>query len=65
MPPFLLAAAGLIGAAAVVKLIARETRRVSSRVDAHRPAAPQGPEPEGVRLERDPVTGAYRPRREA
>lgn len=65
MPPFLLAAAGLLGAAAVVKLIARETRRVSARVDAHRPDAAPEAEPRGVPLERDPVTGAYRPRRDA
>ncbi|OZA81187.1 MAG: hypothetical protein B7X76_08270 [Azorhizobium sp. 39-67-5] len=68
MPPFLLAAAGVLGAAALVKLIARESRRVSAQVDAHRVRTDDGkdaPEPAGVKLERDPVTGAYRPRADA
>ena len=64
MPPVLLAAAGLLGAAALARLIGRESRRVSAALDAHRkahPATPEAPEEPGVRLVRDPVTGAYRP----
>lgn len=65
MPPILIAAAGLVGAAALARLVLRESRRVSAKVDAFRaPRRAPGDRPEdvGVRLERDPVTGAYRPR---
>lgn len=63
MPPLLIAAAGIVGVAALARFILRETRRVSDKVDPFRtPAEPR--EDTGIRLERDPVTGAYRPRAE-
>lgn len=60
MPPIIVVALGALGAAAVVKVIAAEARRINAALDRHRAAAPEEPAP--VRLERDPVTGAYRPR---
>ncbi|MEW6257055.1 MAG: hypothetical protein AB1592_13965 [Pseudomonadota bacterium] len=61
MPPLLIAAAGLAGAAALARFMLRESRRVSARVDVFR-SPKDGREDTGIRLERDPVTGAYRPR---
>ncbi len=60
MPPFLLAALGAIGAAALAKFLAAENRRVNETLDKQRPADASVPEP--TPLERDPATGAYRPR---
>ncbi len=60
MPPFLLAALGAIGAAALTKFLAAENRRVNETLDKQRPA--DAPAPEPTPLERDPTTGAYRPR---
>ncbi|WP_127092152.1 hypothetical protein [Aquabacter cavernae] len=61
MPPFLIAAAGLMGAVALTRFVLRESRRVSAKVDIFR-TPPGTQEDTGIRLERDPVTGAYRPR---
>ncbi|TCT08220.1 hypothetical protein [Aquabacter spiritensis] len=63
MPPLVLAALGALGATALARLLVRETRRVNRSLDPHRPN-PDG-EPPGETLERDPETGAYRPRRRA
>nr|WP_029005992.1 hypothetical protein [Azorhizobium doebereinerae] len=63
MPPFLLVALGAIGAAALTKFIATENRRVNDILNKDRP--PEGGEPEPTQLERDPATGAYRPRADA
>ncbi|MBA4791379.1 MAG: hypothetical protein AB1698_11315 [Pseudomonadota bacterium] len=63
MPPLLIAAAGVVGVAALARFILRESRRVSGKVDAFRTPAGDR-EDTGIRLERDPVTGAYRPRAE-
>ena len=60
MPPIVIVALGALGAAAVVKVIAAEARRINATLDRHRTAASDEPAP--VRLERDPVTGAYRPK---
>lgn len=60
MPPFLVVALGAIGAAALAKLIASETRRVNEALDRRRKA--QDGDLKTVRLERDPATGEYRPR---
>lgn len=59
MPPFLIAAAGVIGAIALARVITREARRVNDILDTRR--APASEEPV-ERLERDPHTGEYRPR---
>lgn len=60
MPPFLLVALGAVGAAALTKFLATENRRVNETLDKQRPA--DAPAPEPTPLERDPATGAYRPR---
>lgn len=60
MPPLLVAALGAFGVAALVKLLASETRRVNARMDRQR-AAEDGTL-KTIPLERDPETGAYRPR---
>lgn len=60
MPPFVVVALGALGAAVLAKVIASESRRVNdalSRQKAARNAETAVP------LERDPLTGAYRPRR--
>ncbi|MGU3496994.1 hypothetical protein ACLBXM_23375 [Xanthobacteraceae bacterium A53D] len=62
MPPFLLVALGALGAAALTKFIATENRRVNDILDKQRQAeAGDGTEP-ATQLERDPATGAYRPK---
>lgn len=60
MPPFLVVALGALGAVALVKVIAAETRRINAALDRHR--APNSDEMKTVPLERDPVTGDYRPK---
>lgn len=61
VPPFLVVALGAIGAAALVKILSAEARRVNEALDRRR-AAESG-ELKTVRLQRDPVTGDYRPER--
>jgi len=59
MPPVIIAALGAFGAAALVKLLARESRRVNEELDTVRgEAAADAPRPT---LRRDPRTGEYRP----
>lgn len=60
MPPFLIVALGALGAAALAKVIATESRRVNEALDRQR-AAESGTL-KTVTLERDPATGDYRPR---
>lgn len=60
MAPFLLVALGAVGAAALTKFLATENRRVNETLDKQRPA--DAPVAEPTPLERDPATGAYRPR---
>lgn len=61
MPLFLVVALGAVGAAALTRLIIIETRRVNETLDRQRRDEAQD-EAQPVRLERDPVTGDYRPR---
>lgn len=61
MPPVIVLALGAVGAAALVKLLAKESRRVNAELDATR-RAEEANEPTGrVTLRRDPSTGEYRP----
>lgn len=60
VPPWIIVALGTLGAAALAKLIAAETRKVNDRMDRQR-AAEDG-ELKTIPLVRDPVTGDYRPR---
>ncbi|QTL04846.1 hypothetical protein J5J86_05880 [Aquabacter sp. L1I39] len=59
MPPFLIAAAGVIGAIALARVLTREARRVNDILDTRRTPGDDAP---AERLERDPATGEYRPR---
>ncbi|QRG04734.1 hypothetical protein EZH22_16360 [Xanthobacter dioxanivorans] len=61
MPAFVLVALGALGAVALARVITAETRRINEALDRHR-AADTG-ELETIPLERDPVTGDYRPRK--
>ncbi|MDF2994800.1 MAG: hypothetical protein K0R27_437 [Xanthobacteraceae bacterium] len=67
MPPFLVVAIGAIGAAALMKLLARESRRVNAELDETRRDAGKvnGGKVNGgtshPTLKRDPATGEYRP----
>ncbi|MFG1347647.1 hypothetical protein V5F59_22365 [Xanthobacter autotrophicus DSM 431] len=60
MPPLIVVALGALGAVALAKVIAAETRRVNEALARHR-SAERG-ELKTVPLERDPVTGDYRPK---
>lgn len=60
MPPLFIVALGALGTAALVKILANETRRANARMDRQR-AAETGAL-KTIPLERDPVTGEYRPR---
>jgi hypothetical protein len=60
MPPLVLIALGVLGGAALLRLAAKEGRRVNRELDEIR--AQEASDPEGaVRLRRDPQTGTYRP----
>lgn len=62
MPPLIVWALGVIGAAVLVKVLAKQARRIHAGLRP-KDAAPGAPLREGVRtLERDPVTGIYRPK---
>ena len=58
MPPVILWAAGIIGAAIVGRLIYREGQRVNAVLHPERPAEA----PPLRTLERDPKSGVYRPK---
>lgn len=62
MPPFLVVAIGAIGAAALMKLLARESRRVNAELDEpRRDAGKVNGGATNPTLRRDPETGEYRP----
>ena len=62
MPPFLVVAIGAIGAVALMKLLARESRRVNAELDETRRDAGKVNQDAGhPTLKRDPATGEYRP----
>lgn len=61
VPQLLIATLGALAAAVLAKVIASESRRVNEALDRNRAARTAEEEPV-TRLERDPVTGTYRPR---
>lgn len=61
VPQLLIAALGALAAAVLAKVIAAESRRVNDALDRGRAARAPADTPV-TRLERDPETGAYRPR---
>lgn len=61
MPPLILWAAGAIGALALARLLAAAARKVNAELDdIRRDRAVEKPVEQ---LERDPESGAYRPRK--
>jgi hypothetical protein len=61
MPPVILWAAGAIGAFALARILARAARKVNAELDEiRRGGAVEKPV---ERLERDPASGVYRPRK--
>ncbi|MCB4767472.1 hypothetical protein LGR54_02540 [Ancylobacter sp. Lp-2] len=60
MPPFLIVALGALGAAALVKKLAQESRRVNAELDEARRDEVAARSP-AAKLKRDPDTGEYRP----
>ena len=61
MPPVIIWAIGTIGAVALAKIIAKAARGANAELDSiRREGAAEKPI---ERLERDPASGAYRPRR--
>jgi hypothetical protein len=61
MPPVIIWAIGAVGAVALGKMISRAARRVNAELDGiRRERAVERPV---EKLERDPVTGDYRPRK--
>jgi hypothetical protein len=63
MPQALLLVLGAIGAVIAAKLIAKEWRRVNEELDQARAKPVDVEHAEMPNLQRDPVTGVYRPRR--
>ncbi|WP_428032263.1 hypothetical protein [Ancylobacter sp.] len=61
MPPVFVIALGALGAAALVKVLTRESRRVNGELDAQRRAEQAGRLDGRTTLRRDPATGDYRP----
>lgn len=62
MPPLILAIAGIVGGAALVRFVVRESKRINRELDDARHATLD--ERDTLpKLQRDPSTGAYRPPR--
>ncbi len=63
MPPLIIFALGVMGAAVVVRWCAKEVRRVNSELDEMRAKAPAEPLDRNTmpKLKPDPKTGEYRP----
>ncbi len=59
MPPLILIFAGIIGGAALLRLVTKEARRINRELDETRQRDLN--KGDVTRLQRDPQTGAYRP----
>jgi hypothetical protein len=62
MPPLIFWALGLLGAAALMRLLARESRRINAELHPQQSRDAQGRHEKIETLEVDPVTGIYRPK---
>jgi len=62
MPPLILWAAGIIGAAIIGRVLYREGKRVNAVLHPERPAHEPAEGPPARTLERDPKSGVYRPK---
>jgi hypothetical protein len=63
MPPLIVFALGVMGAAVLVRWCVKEVHRVSAELDEVRAQAPVEPQDQNTlpKLKRDPETGEYRP----
>jgi hypothetical protein len=63
MPPLIVFALGVMGAAVLVRWCVKEVHRVSADLDEVRAQAPVEPQDQNTlpKLKRDPETGEYRP----
>ncbi len=62
MPPLIIFALGVFGAAALVRWCAKEVQRVNAELDEVRAATVDPPDRNAMpKLKRDPETGEYRP----
>jgi hypothetical protein len=63
MPPLIVFALGVMGAAVLVRWCVKEVHRVNSDLDEVRTKAPVEPQDRDAmpKLKRDPETGEYRP----
>jgi hypothetical protein len=63
MPPLIVFALGVMGAAVLVRWCVKEVHRVSAELDEVRAQAPVEPQDHNTlpKLKRDPETGEYRP----
>jgi hypothetical protein len=62
MPPVIIFALGIVGAAALVRWCAKEVRRVNAELDEVRAQAVDSKDRDAIpKLKRDPETGEYRP----
>ena len=60
--PLILWAVGVVTTAMIVKRLMREGQRVAAGLRDRHPSASNGANPETIQtLQRDPVTGIYRP----
>jgi hypothetical protein len=62
MPPVIMWMLGAVGAAVLVRWLAKESRRINGEIDAVRAASVAEAAGERASLERDPDTGVYRPK---
>jgi len=62
MPPLIVWALGAVGAAVLVKWLARETRRINAELHPENSVPMGGGRDEVRTLEQDPATGIYRPK---
>ncbi len=60
MPPLILIAAGILGGAALVRFVVRESKRINRELDDTRKAKP-GERERLPKLRPDPESGTYRP----
>ena len=59
MPPVIAFVLGAIGAALLARFLVREVRRINAELH---PGPAESTDDRGRKLERDPVTGVYRPK---
>ena len=62
MPPVIIWVLGAVGVTVVARWLAKEARRINAELDAARSATVSEPAAERRSLERDPLTGIYRPK---